>query len=217
MTQKVEDVGTKTRLLDAAERLFGEQGFEGVSMRTLADEAQVNLGAATYHFGSKEKLYLAAFFRRFRPTAERRMHLLESLLAEARTKDTPPKLETVLECLFRPPLETIAKHPAFFQMMSRNLFMPPAFMQDAMRTETDQTFARFIKVIEGICPDSPRAQIQTHLRYCLGMLLVSVGVPLLDAGRKSKTSKNKELEQRLGSLVRFASAGFQSYEKDHGR
>ena len=55
------------RLLDVAEKLFAEHGFDGVGMRQLADEAKVNLGAATYHFGSKEDLYLVGVRERWAP------------------------------------------------------------------------------------------------------------------------------------------------------
>ena len=55
-SQSTDERETKERLLDAAERLFGEYSYEGVGMRMLADEAKVNLGAATYHFGSKQAL-----------------------------------------------------------------------------------------------------------------------------------------------------------------
>jgi AcrR family transcriptional regulator len=54
------------RLLDSAERLFGEHGYNGVGMRALAERAQVNLAATTYHFGSKKALYVETFLRRFR-------------------------------------------------------------------------------------------------------------------------------------------------------
>jgi TetR/AcrR family transcriptional regulator, regulator of cefoperazone and chloramphenicol sensitivity len=50
---------TRQRLIDAALDLFGAQGFEGTSTRALAEQAQVNLAAIPYHFGSKEKLYRA--------------------------------------------------------------------------------------------------------------------------------------------------------------
>ncbi|HEX5767815.1 MAG TPA: TetR family transcriptional regulator, partial [Burkholderiales bacterium] len=44
---------TRTRILDAAEELFMQHGFEGTSMRLLTAKAEVNLAAVNYHFGSK--------------------------------------------------------------------------------------------------------------------------------------------------------------------
>ncbi|HEX6529126.1 MAG TPA: TetR family transcriptional regulator, partial [Burkholderiales bacterium] len=42
---------TRTRILDAAEELFMQHGFEGTSMRHLTSRAGVNLAAVNYHFG----------------------------------------------------------------------------------------------------------------------------------------------------------------------
>jgi AcrR family transcriptional regulator len=56
---------TKERLLDAAERLFAESGFDEVSIRDLAAAADVNVAAVNYHFQGKENLYHEVIRRRF--------------------------------------------------------------------------------------------------------------------------------------------------------
>lgn len=48
---------TKQALLDAAEALFGERGYEAVGIREIVDQANANLAAIKYHFGSKRDLY----------------------------------------------------------------------------------------------------------------------------------------------------------------
>ncbi|MCB9848176.1 MAG: TetR/AcrR family transcriptional regulator [Phycisphaeraceae bacterium] len=48
---------TKLALLDAAEQLFGERGYEAVGIREIVDLANANLAAIKYHFGSKRDLY----------------------------------------------------------------------------------------------------------------------------------------------------------------
>jgi len=50
---------TRRRLLLAARKLLAQKGFEGTSIRAVTEEAGANLGAVTYHFESKEKLYHA--------------------------------------------------------------------------------------------------------------------------------------------------------------
>ena len=47
---------TKARILDAAETLFIECGYEAMSLRQITSKAEVNLAAVNYHFGSKEAL-----------------------------------------------------------------------------------------------------------------------------------------------------------------
>jgi AcrR family transcriptional regulator len=53
------DVGNRTRLLQAATDAFAEQGFEGASLRAIADSAGVSFQLITYYFGSKEALWIA--------------------------------------------------------------------------------------------------------------------------------------------------------------
>ncbi|RDI13131.1 TetR family transcriptional regulator [Flavobacterium sp. AG291] len=43
-------------ILQVAERLFAEDGFDGTSIRQIAKEAKVNIAMISYYFGSKEKL-----------------------------------------------------------------------------------------------------------------------------------------------------------------
>lgn len=50
---------TRQRILETAFELFGSEGYEGASTRTLAERAGVNLPAIQYYFGSKEGLYRA--------------------------------------------------------------------------------------------------------------------------------------------------------------
>jgi AcrR family transcriptional regulator len=54
---------TRDRLLDAAEALFAERGYEAVGIREIAERAGVNLSGIKYHFGSKRGLYLASVER----------------------------------------------------------------------------------------------------------------------------------------------------------
>lgn len=48
---------TKAQIMRAAVRLFTERGYEGATIRDIANEAEVNLGLIRYHFGHKADLY----------------------------------------------------------------------------------------------------------------------------------------------------------------
>jgi AcrR family transcriptional regulator len=52
------------QLMDTAELLFSRKGFEGTSVRDIAEEAGINTAMISYYFGSKEKLMEAIFERR---------------------------------------------------------------------------------------------------------------------------------------------------------
>lgn len=59
MNQTPTPQDTRLRILESARNLFSQKGFEGASIRDITGAAQVNLGAVTYHFGSKQALYEA--------------------------------------------------------------------------------------------------------------------------------------------------------------
>jgi len=63
--------GTKQRLLDAGRKLFADNGFDGASVRAITQLAGANLGAVTYHFGTKQALYAAVLEQLFGRIAER--------------------------------------------------------------------------------------------------------------------------------------------------
>src|SRR5262252_1240922 len=79
MIDKEAPIATKDRILDAAESLFMEHGFEATSLRSITTAADVNLAAANYHFGSKEELFQAVLTRRLDPMNQERVDLLSAL------------------------------------------------------------------------------------------------------------------------------------------
>lgn len=54
----------RVHILDVAEQLFSERGFDGTSVRDIAGKAGVNLAMISYYFGSKEKLLVALIAHR---------------------------------------------------------------------------------------------------------------------------------------------------------
>ena len=72
---------TRTKILDAAERLFAEHGYSGTSVRAITDLAGVNLAAVGYHFGSKAELLAAVARRVVEPMTAAQGAGLDELLA----------------------------------------------------------------------------------------------------------------------------------------
>ena len=81
MGERTESRGELARaaLLDAAERLFAEQGIESVSLRDICAAAgQRNHSAAQYHFGDRRGVVAAVFERRMGLVNERRQLMLDA-------------------------------------------------------------------------------------------------------------------------------------------
>lgn len=92
--------GTATRILDAAEGLFADAGFAGVSVREIAGAVGLNQASIYNHFSSKRALYEAVLDRGFTP-------LRDTLAAAALSLDEPGAgdrlLEELSEQLWRSP------------------------------------------------------------------------------------------------------------------
>jgi AcrR family transcriptional regulator len=64
LTAVSERQDTQELILDAAEAVFANSGFDGATTRAIAEEAGVNPALIHYHFRSKERLFEAVFARR---------------------------------------------------------------------------------------------------------------------------------------------------------
>ncbi len=101
----------RQRLLDAARDLFAQHGYDGTSVRAITGRARANLGAITYHFGSKESLYHAVIESVALPLADR-------IAAIAATSGPPlERLAAVSAALF----DHMAQHPEMPSLMVRQL------------------------------------------------------------------------------------------------
>ena len=59
-----DKIDKKDYILDVAERVFADKGFDGASTRLISGEAGVNMAMLNYYFGSKEGLFLAIIERK---------------------------------------------------------------------------------------------------------------------------------------------------------
>ncbi|MGE0719333.1 MAG: TetR/AcrR family transcriptional regulator, partial [Alphaproteobacteria bacterium] len=93
---------TRERVLDAAERLFAEYGFDGVSIRQIAQEAGVTLGVVGFHGGLKLDLFKTILARRVATLSAGR----RAALAALRARDSrPPDLYALMDAYVSPYLE----------------------------------------------------------------------------------------------------------------
>lgn len=202
--KKHRSASTAQRLLDAAERLFGEYGYNGVGMRALADAAQVNLAATTYHFGSKKALYIETFLRRFRGVNTHRLELLAAAEHEAHGQPLP--VERIVECMMRPSVEAGLEHPAFNKMVARTLMAPPKFLHEHLKAELEPNLKVFVGALERALPAVPTELLNLRLALALGATLmfgVQVSAIKIKRDAKRETTFLKE-------LVRFTASGLAS-------
>lgn len=94
---------TKKAILDAAEATFAASGYEGASMRAIAERANVTTALIHYHFDTKDRLYEEIFARRSGAINADRERRLAACLGPDESRR--PALEELVDALFRPVLE----------------------------------------------------------------------------------------------------------------
>lgn len=94
----------RVQLLDAAEKLFADHGFFGVSVRDITELAQVRLAAVNYHFGSKEGLFAKVLERRASILNQGRRDLLHAALARRRAGpvDMADRIRDIVRAFYLP-------------------------------------------------------------------------------------------------------------------
>jgi len=75
LTMSIKTTDKRDEILDAAEILFAEHGFEAVSVREISKAADINIAMISYYFGSKEKLYEEVVNRKLISLNQLQMHL----------------------------------------------------------------------------------------------------------------------------------------------
>src|SRR5208282_604234 len=157
-------VGTKTKILDAAEKLFGQNGFDATSLRDITTEAQVNLAAVNYHFQSKESLIDAVIVRRLGPVNRRRLEMLDAAGPSA-------SVEQIVEAFISPVLEADVLNGV--PMIGRVFSDPAQFAVRIFQKQLAPVARRFDEVlataVPGITPEERfwrlnfMAGVMTHL------------------------------------------------------
>ena len=92
---------TRERLLDAAEQLFLEKGFQGTSTRDITEAAGANLAAVNYHFRSKQDLMVAVAERVVAPILRDQVSRLDELQGRA----APPTVAELVSAYVTPMVE----------------------------------------------------------------------------------------------------------------
>jgi AcrR family transcriptional regulator len=142
---------TRDRLLDAAERLFAEHGYQATTMRGLTAEAEANIAAVNYHFGCKQSLLEAVVHRALAPVVSERRRRLQALGAD-------PTVEEVVDAIVGPLLDCADP------LLGRLFVDPDPEMRDLVRGELSDSACARMAVLERALPDVPREELWLRLR-----------------------------------------------------
>jgi AcrR family transcriptional regulator len=203
---------TKEIILDTAERLFAERGLDATSVRDITGAAGVNLGAITYHFGTKQKLIAAMFNRHFEPLRLRARELLQE--AERKAGRGSATIEGLLEALMRPMVEgsfcTGKKNIPFMRLMGRCQSEPNPQVQKLIRSHMQEIFSRFTASMQRVLPDLPREELLWRIQFVMGAMQRALLVSSREDLPPADSCKKLDAEALLGRLIGFAAAGMKA-------
>lgn len=198
---------TRTRILDAAEELFMQHGFEATSMRQLTSQAGANLAAVNYHFGSKDALIEAVFRRRLDAMNAARIAELDRMEKDAGGRALSPR--QIIGAFVGVSLRMIEDSKSggrnFIRLLGRTYTDP----QKPIRALIGQLYApameRFKAALERALPQIPRDELIWRMHFMFGTLaytLAATDTVQLIAGCKPEDRYDASLlEARLTAFL----------------
>jgi AcrR family transcriptional regulator len=198
---------TKERILDAAETLFAQYGFGGTSLRQVTSQADVNIAAVNYHFGSKENLVNEVFRRRMDEMSAQRLQRLQTAVAER-----PDDLEAVLAAFVEPALAMAQdRHGggAFIRVIARAYAEKNDGLRRFLSEQYGNVSREFAKAVAHCVPGLTKEELYWRFDFLAGALSYAMA----DFGMIKRPAGVTEADHRqraADELIRFAAAGFKA-------
>ena len=198
---------TKDRILDAAEALFADAGYDGVSLRQITRAAGVELALANYHFGPKSDLFLAVVQRRAAELNVERMALLAAL-------PDPPTIEGLIDAFARPFMDRSLRGGAGWKSYARliaQIANSQRWTQAVMHTQFDPVAEAFIAGARRALPGVDVRNLYWGFHFMVGAMTMTFAetgrIDVLSRGR----CKSGALDKIYERMIPFLAAGFQRF------
>jgi AcrR family transcriptional regulator len=194
---------TRLKILDTAERLFGEQGYQPVSLRHITAAAGVNLASIHYHFGSKEELLDELVMRKAVPVNEERTEGLRRLREAAGTN--PIALEDLLDAFLVPAFHAADRSPEWAKLMGR--LHAEGVMPAVARKHFGPVGQCFFNEMRRALPDMPEDELAWRASFAIGAMAHALTTlphgPVRGAGAEPPSAVARR-------MVAFLSGGFRA-------
>ena len=198
---------TKERILNAAEKLFAEQGFNGTSLREITSVAGVNLAAVNYHFGSKKELIKSVMSRYMNELSPK----LSATLVDVCALDKP-NLTQVFSAFVEPLLslnEFREKGTAtFLLLLGRGYSDSQGFLRWFLTTRYPQVMENFIKAVKKAYPELNQEEMFWRLHFTMGTVVftMSSSKALIDIANNDFNQKIT-IAQVIEKIIPYVAAG----------
>jgi AcrR family transcriptional regulator len=199
---------TRETILSAAERTFSLLGYDGTSMRGIAETAGVAQALLHYHFQTKERLYEAVFERRSATTSGHRVKLLDDLLRS----NPQPALEDVLRILFIPNSavtgEDEGQADQYIQLVARVCVANDEQSRDIVARHFDPMAQAFIDALMVAVPGLRTGQAVWSYLFAFGMRIQSRAMG--DRATRLCAARGIAVPASAELLIAFVAAGIRA-------
>lgn len=195
----------RERILNAAEELFAQRGFEATSMRALTNAAKVNLASVNYYFGSKNKLITQVLDRGLRELNTERLKRLDAL----EKPPSPPTLEKILEALFLPAFQLFEDpHKAFFlRILCRAHYESKNSARALIEKEWEPISQRFCSAMKHSLPDAPDKELYWRLHFAVGSMIHALSERQTLNTPSGSLRQPEDYQRIIERLIAFSAAG----------
>jgi AcrR family transcriptional regulator len=201
---------TRERMLDIAELLFAEHGYEGVSLREIARQGDIDLSLLKYHFGDKLRLFEEVLTRRVEAVRNYRLEALEA--ARARCGSTPPPIEDVVDAFMHPflMLSTQRDHgwKTYMQLVAKISIHP--HWTAVLSKLFDPTARHFLSAMRMALPQASDQQVHWAYQFMLAnMVFVFAETGRIDL-LSDEQYRSSDLETAYEHMLRYVVGGIKA-------
>jgi len=204
---------TAKQIQDAAEALFAEQGFVETTMRQITREANVNLAAINYHFGSKQGLIQSVAEQFLRPFSD---YIDRALIErQAVLNGESIKMEELLELLMRALLHVDQENNHALLMFTRLLELAYMKNQEELREfilgRYGSKLAPYIDLMRTQSALMEDDEFFWRLHFVMGSVIFTLSnFTMLAEIERKRFDSDAEIERILHRMVPVLSAGMQA-------
>ena len=200
---------TRERVLDAAESLFASKGYAATSVRDITSEAGCNVASVNYHFGGKDKLYLETFRSMLTVLRDRRLEMMDELMA----RQPSPSLEEFVETfavIMIEPLVGDSSGRMFLNLVSREMIAPRLPQGELLDEFFEPMMERSTAALARVAPSLDAASARLCVMSLVGQLLHSLKAHhlLSDLGRSDVMPMHHS--DQIAHFVRFSVGGIRA-------
>lgn len=202
-------MSTKERILNAAEQLFCDLGFDNTSLRAITSEADVNLASVNYHFGSKKQLIQEVLARYLQVL----MPALDSKIKKLVDEPSSVSTELLFGALVDPLLSLENVRPngtrVFVQLFARAYYESQGHLRRFITSHYKSELKNLNKALLLSVPHLEASEVFWRWHFALGSCVFTMASSrALSEIAAAEYEQKMQIEDLIKKVIHYVAAGF---------